>query len=144
VHICRGNWSKKDSVHLTGDYEPLVPALAKMNVDQLVLEFATPRAGDFGIVGRNLNDREIGLGVENPKTEEIQSVDQIVRKVESALEYYKPESIFLNPDCGFGTFSDVSLTDEKTATAKMKRLVEAANVLRERYAKETQPRADVA
>jgi 5-methyltetrahydropteroyltriglutamate--homocysteine methyltransferase len=115
-----------------------------MNVDQLVLEFATPRAGDFGIVGRNLNDREIGLGVANPKTEEIESVDHIVRKVESALEYYKPESIFLNPDCGFGTFSDVRLTDEKTATAKMKRLVEVANVLRERYAKGADARAEVA
>jgi 5-methyltetrahydropteroyltriglutamate--homocysteine methyltransferase len=115
-----------------------------MNVDQLVLEFATPRAGDFAIVGRSLKDREIGLGVENPKTAEIESVDNIVGKVEKALEYYKPESIFLNPDCGFGTFSDVSLADEKTATAKMKRLVEAANVLRERYAKGAEPRAEVA
>ena len=133
VHICRGNWSKKESVHLAGDYEPLVSSLSKINVKQLVLEFATPRAGDLGIVGQKLNNREIGLGVASPKNEIPESVDYIVGKVEKALQYYKPENIFLNPDCGFGTFSGCSLTTHEAATAKMKRIVEAANVLRDRY-----------
>jgi 5-methyltetrahydropteroyltriglutamate--homocysteine methyltransferase len=134
VHICRGNWSKQDSVHLSGDYEPLVPSLSKINVQQLVLEFATPRAGDFGIVGRTLSNREIGLCVMSPKNDEPESVEYIVGKVEKALQYYKPENIFLNPDCGFGTFSGCSLTTHEAASAKMKRLVEAAKLLRERYA----------
>lgn len=140
VHICRGNWSKKDSVHLAGDYEPLVSPLSQIDVKQLVLEFATPRAGDFGVVGEKLNDREIGLGVVNPKSEEVESVEYIVGKVEKALEYYTPENIFLNPDCGFGTFSGCALTTHEAAAAKMKRLVEASNVLRERYAGQCQER----
>ena len=74
------------------------------------------------------------MGVANPKTEEVESVDYIVGKVEKALEYYKPENIFLNPDCGFGTFSGCALTTHEAATAKMKRIVEAAKLLRERYA----------
>jgi 5-methyltetrahydropteroyltriglutamate--homocysteine methyltransferase len=53
--------------------------------------------------------------------------------VEKALQYYEPEKIFLNPDCGFGTFSDCALTTHEAAAAKMKRIVEAAKVLRERY-----------
>ena len=134
VHVCRGNWSKKDEVHLSGGYKPLVPALSKMNVQQFVLEYATPRAGDFEIVGEALNQREIGLGVVIPRTDEIESVDYVVGKVERALQYYKPEQIFLSPDCGFGTFSRRCVSDEPTAVAKMKRLVEASQVLRERYA----------
>ena len=133
VHVCRGNWSKKDEVHLSGDYAPLVPALTKMNVQQYVLEYATPRAGDFSIVGETLNDREIGLGVVNPRRDEIESVESIVGKAEQALQYYKPEQIFLHPDCGFGTFSRRCVADERTALAKMTRIVEAAKVLRERY-----------
>jgi 5-methyltetrahydropteroyltriglutamate--homocysteine methyltransferase len=140
VHVCRGNWSKKDSVHLSGDYEPLVSPLSRMKVDQLVLEFATPRAGDLGVVGRALADREIGLGVANPKTEDVESVEAIVGKVEKALQYYAPEKVFLNPDCGFGTFSGCALTSEQAATAKMKRLVEAAKILRERYAARSEAR----
>jgi len=121
-------------VHLSGDYKPLTPALSKMNIDQFVLEFATPRAGDFSIVGETLNDREIGLGIASPRNGEVESIDYLVGKVEEALKYYKPENIYLNPDCGFGTFSGACVADEKTAVAKMKRIVEAANVLRERYA----------
>ena len=132
VHVCRGNWSRKDSVHLAGDYEPLVSPLRQMNVEQLVVEFATPRAGDLGIVGRALSDREIGLGVVNPKTEQAESVESIVGRAEKALQYYKPERVFLNPDCGFGTFSGCALTSEQAAAAKMQRIVEAAKVLRGR------------
>lgn len=121
-------------MHLAGDYEPLVPSLSNINVKQLVLEFATPRAGDLGVVGKKLNNREIGLGVVNPKTEEPESVDYIVSKVEKALQYYAPEKVFLNPDCGFGTFSGCALTTHAAAAAKMRRLVEAAKVLRDRYA----------
>lgn len=85
-------------------------------------------------MGRALNNREIGLGVANPKSEQLESVEYIVAKAEKALQYYKPEDVFLNPDCGFGTFSGCALTTEKTAAAKMKRIVEAAKILRERYA----------
>jgi len=121
-------------VHLAGDYEPLIPSLQKLKVDQFVLEFATPRAGDFSIVGETLNDREIGLGVVSPRNGEVESVDYIVEKAERALDYYKPDKIYLHPDCGFGTFSGCCVADEKTAAAKMKRIVEAAKVLREKHA----------
>jgi methionine synthase II (cobalamin-independent) len=104
-----------------------------MKVRQFVLEYATPRAGDIGVVGRSLADREIGLGVVNPRTAESESVDEIAGRVEQALAFFPPERIFLNPDCGFGTFANRCVNDEATATAKMRRIVEAARALRARY-----------
>ena len=44
VHVCRGNWSRKEDVLLKGNYGPLLPYLMAMNIHQLVLEYATPRA----------------------------------------------------------------------------------------------------
>ena len=75
IHICRGNWSTREDVLLTGDYAPLLPALRKMKVDQFVLEYATPRAGELKVVGQALSGavpgearlRELGLGVVNPR-----------------------------------------------------------------------------
>ena len=52
LHVCRGNWSKREDVLITGDYQPLVDCFSKMKVQQLVLEYATPRAGDLAVVGR--------------------------------------------------------------------------------------------
>ena len=104
-----------------------------MNVQQFVLEHTTPRAGDLSSLGEALSSREIGLGSIIPRTAVLESVETIVSRVERVLDYYRPEQIFLNPDCGFGTFSRRKISDEPTAVAKMQRLVEAAEILRERH-----------
>jgi methionine synthase II (cobalamin-independent) len=133
VHICRGNWSKQEEVLLKGDYARLLPALKPMQVDQFVLEYATPRAGDIEVVGRSLSDRELGLGVVNPRTDTVESVAEIVAKAEKALEYYRPKQLFLNTDCGFGCFSSRSVNVEKVAYRKLCAIVEAARCLRKKY-----------
>ena len=133
VHICRGNWSKQEEVLLRGDYARLLPALAPMNIDQFVLEYATPRAGDIEVVGKRLSDRELGLGVVNPRTDEVEPVEAIVAKAEQALEYYRPEQLFLNTDCGFGCFSSRSVNVEEVAFKKLCAIVEAARLLRKKY-----------
>lgn len=133
IHVCRGNWSRNEETLLTGDYLPLLPAFEKMNVKQFVLEYATPRAGEIEIVGKALKDKELGLGVINPRTDEIESVEFIVSKVEEALKYYAPEQIFLNTDCGFGCFAERCVNDEENAFQKIKQMVAAAKILREKY-----------
>jgi len=133
LHVCRGNWSRKEEVLLTGDYERLLPAFEKMRVNQFVLEYATPRAGDVEVVGKALSDREIGLGVVNPRTAEPESEEEILAKVEPALEHYKPEQIFLNPDCGFGCFANRCVNEEEVAVEKIRRIVRAARMLRDRH-----------
>jgi 5-methyltetrahydropteroyltriglutamate--homocysteine methyltransferase len=133
VHICRGNWSRDEDVLLRGDYARLLPALERMKIDQFVLEYATPRAGDIDVVGRTLADRELGLGVVNPRTDEVEAVETIVAKAEKALEYYRPDQLFLNTDCGFGCFAGRSVNVEEVAYKKLCAIVEAAKVLRRRH-----------
>ena len=133
LHVCRGNWSRKEEVLLSGDYERLLPAFTKIKVRQFVLEYATPRAGDVHVVGKTLSDREIGLGVVNPRTAEPESAEEIVANAELALEYYSPEQMFLNPDCGFGCFANRCVNEEDVAVEKIHRIAQAAAVLRERH-----------
>lgn len=132
LHVCRGNWSRDESVLLTGDYGPLLPAFERMRVDQFVLEYSTPRAGGIGVVGAALSGREIGLGVVNPRTERVEPPDEIVARAEEAMKFYPPERIFLNPDCGFGCFANRCVNDHETALAKLRSMVEAAGILRRR------------
>jgi 5-methyltetrahydropteroyltriglutamate--homocysteine methyltransferase len=130
VHVCRGNWSRKDEVLLKGSYEPLVPTMMGMKIDRLVLEYATPRAGELAAFKHHPKRREIGLGVVNPRSDEIESPDAVVEKVKEALQYFAPEQIYLNPDCGFGTFADRPMNPAAVAGKKLSTIVEAAERLR--------------
>jgi 5-methyltetrahydropteroyltriglutamate--homocysteine methyltransferase len=134
LHVCRGNWSRQESTLLSGSYFPLAPYLARMNVQQLVLEFSTPRAGELVALLSDTEIREtkeLGLGVVNPRTEDLESVDAIVGRVEEALQYLPAERIFLNPDCGFGTFASRPMNSTEIAARKVRAIVQASRRLRD-------------
>lgn len=128
VHVCRGNWSRDETTLLNGSYRPLAEYLMRLNVNQLVLEYATERAGDLLPFG----DKELGLGVVNPRTDTIESPESIVSGIERALAIYPAARIFLNPDCGFGTFSNRPMNSAAIAAAKLRAIAAAAETLRKR------------
>jgi 5-methyltetrahydropteroyltriglutamate--homocysteine methyltransferase len=130
MHVCRGNWSRDESVLLGGSYDALVPHFARMNVKQFVLEYATPRAGTPAALAALPKDKLLGLGAVNPRTEEIEDVDAVVRRVREFAAVLAPERIHLNPDCGFATFADRPMASDATARAKLDVLVAAAKRLR--------------
>src|SRR5438552_4228912 len=130
VHICRGNWTRQEVSLLKGSYEPLVPTMMGMDIDQLVLEYATPRAGELGAFAHHPKQKEIGLGVANPRSDDVETVDSIVERVKDARQYFEPEQIFLNPDCGFGTFAERPMNPADVAYKKLAAMVQAANELR--------------
>jgi len=134
VHVCRGNWSRKEEVLLKGNYGPLLPYLVQMHIDQLVLEMATPRAGELAVFKEYANEKELGLGVSNPRTDEIESPEMIVQRVKEVLKFYAPEKIYLNPDCGFGTFAERCVNTPEVAFRKLKAISQAAERLRQEFA----------
>jgi 5-methyltetrahydropteroyltriglutamate--homocysteine methyltransferase len=129
LHVCRGNWSRDESTLLSGTYAPLAPWLDRIPVTQLVLEYATPRAGRVVSPG----ERELGLGVVNPRTDEIETPELIVERARTALEKVGPRRLFLNPDCGFGTFASRPMCAPGTAKRKLEAMAQAALRLREEF-----------
>jgi len=129
VHVCRGNWSTQEEVLLSGPYSPLIPYLVEMDVDQYILEYATPRAGELDVI-KELKGKELGLGLVNPRTPQLEDVQQLVKKAKEAADILSPEHIFLNPDCGFGTFAQRPMNTIESATQKLRSMVEAAQYLR--------------
>lgn len=130
LHVCRGNWSKREDVLLRGAYDALIPYFSRMNVHQFVLEYATERAGSIEALAHLPPDKEIGLGVVDPRTTEVESVDFVVNKVKSLLKYRRSEQIYLNPDCGFGTFADRPVNTGEIAVQKLQVIHQAAEKLR--------------
>lgn len=126
LHVCRGNWSRLESTLLSGSYAPLRSTFEQVNVQQLVLEYATPRAGEVTAIG----GKELGMGVVNPRTDEVERPEEIIRHVREALRFLPPGKVFLNPDCGFGTFSARPMNELPVIRAKLQSLVSAARQLR--------------
>jgi 5-methyltetrahydropteroyltriglutamate--homocysteine methyltransferase len=74
LHVCRGNWSRDESVALRGPYTPLLPLFQSLPVGTFFLEMATPRAGDLEALRDLPADARIGLGVVNQKLDRVESL----------------------------------------------------------------------
>lgn len=138
IHVCRGNWTCDESVLLEGTYDKLGDFFEFLDVDVLTLEFSTPRAGDVSHLFKNNNLSKkiiLALGCINPRSDRIESPEEIVAKAETALEFLPPEKIWLNPDCGFATFAKRPLNPYPIIEEKLKNMVKAAEILREKYVK---------
>jgi 5-methyltetrahydropteroyltriglutamate--homocysteine methyltransferase len=136
LHVCRGNWSKDERILLTGPYTPLLELFAKVNPELLTLEFSTPRAGELNSLLADPKIAEhtaLGLGVINPRSDDIESLDPILSRVQEAMSYLPAERIWLNPDCGFATFSNSPVNVLEHISGKIRSLTQAASLLRSKY-----------
>ncbi len=74
------------------------PPRSQLDTDDLTLEFTNPSAGDVEVL-------EVGIGCVSVHPGEIDDAEQIVERVEQAVEVIGAERIVLNPDCGFAPAS---------------------------------------
>lgn len=131
IHLCRRNKARAGWVG-EGGYGPILPGLKRLKVDQYVMEFTIPVAGDLSVLAELPDDRSVALGCVDCRGEHIDTPEEIVSRVEKALAYLRPEQIWLNPDCGFapGSAADIPINE---AYAKLKNEAAAAAILRDKY-----------
>jgi 5-methyltetrahydropteroyltriglutamate--homocysteine methyltransferase len=135
VHLCRRAGARaRGEARFRGGYELILPHLNHLKVHHLTMEFTAPEAGDMAVFRELRDDLEIGLGCVGTEPGVIDSVEQIVARVEMALKHLAPERITLNPDCGFAPGSAAKVSSDEVYQ-KLKNEVAAAERLRERYAR---------
>ncbi len=100
VHLCFGNYGGQTIQQ--GFFSDMLPFLNALDVDHLVLEFAR-RGFDELSVFRDLRPGiALGLGVIDIKDNEIETPDEIARRIEHAVALLGPERVkWVHPDCGF-------------------------------------------
>ena len=138
LHVCRGNWSKDESILLSGPYTPLIKLFENIDTDALMLEFSTKRAGELSSLFESKKIREeiiLGLGVINPRTDVIEKHEDMIERAEEALRFTSKERLFLNPDCGFATFSNRPVNTLEIIDKKLSELQTAVKYLEEKYDK---------
>ncbi len=100
LHLCFGNYGGQ-SIQ-AGLWKDLLPFLNALDVNHLVLEFAR-RGYDELEIFKDLNDRiALGVGVIDIKDNEVESPDEVARRIEKSVEVLGPSRVkWVHPDCGF-------------------------------------------
>lgn len=102
IHLCRGNFRSTHAA--AGNYEPVAEALlAEMNVDAYFLEYDDDRSGDFRPLRFLPKNKVAVLGLITTKFGEMESKDDIKRRIDEAAQYVPLEQLALSPQCGFSS-----------------------------------------
>jgi 5-methyltetrahydropteroyltriglutamate--homocysteine methyltransferase len=86
-----------------GDFKTIYPGLLRLPVDQLDLEAANNDYQLLRIIGAHPFTKEVALGVLDSHDHRIESKDEIKQGIYKALEVFRPEQLYLDPDCGLKT-----------------------------------------
>ena len=131
VHMCHAHFNRRHGTR--GAYDLIIGALAQMNVQRFAMEFATPDAGGVDVLRRFPDDKVLGLGVIDHTDPHVETPEEVVARVERAMEFVPAERISLNPDCGFAP-SSVNPMDLDEAYLKLSAMCRGARLLRDKYA----------
>lgn len=130
VHLCRRNWGRR-GWGAAGGYEAILEHVRRLKVEQLMMEFSIPVAGDVAVLTELADNVRVGLGCVDVRFPEIDPPEQIVERVDKALNYVSAERLTLTPDCGFSPGKDHGIPLDESFQ-KLKSLADAACLLRER------------
>lgn len=102
MHMCRGNmqglWMGD------GGYAPIAERLfGETDVDGFLLEYDSPRAGDFAPLRYLSDGKRAYLGLVSTKNPEIETADQLKRRIDEAACHANLANLGVCPQCGFGS-----------------------------------------
>jgi 5-methyltetrahydropteroyltriglutamate--homocysteine methyltransferase len=125
IHHCRGNnagmWQAQ------AGYDAVAEIIfAAVKAKAYLLEYDTPRAGDFAPLRFMPKDKIAMLGLVSTKDVRIEDEDELKRRIEAATKYMPLDRLALGPQCGFSCGFAGSPMTYDAQTRKLERIVEVA------------------
>jgi 5-methyltetrahydropteroyltriglutamate--homocysteine methyltransferase len=126
MHLCRGNF--RSTFVASGGYEPVAEILFnKVGVDAYFMEYDSDRAGGFEPLRFVPKDKIVVLGVVTSKSGQLESKDDIKRRIEAASKYLDISQLCLSPQCGFASTEEGNALAQDEQWAKLRMVVEIAS-----------------
>lgn len=125
IHICRGNAAS--SWMVSGGYaaiaEPLFPHL---DFDTFFLEYDDERSGDFQPLSLIPKGKNVVLGLLTSKFSELETSDDLKRRIDDAGKFMDMNNMALSPQCGFASIDTGNLVTLDDEIRKLSLVVETA------------------
>jgi 5-methyltetrahydropteroyltriglutamate--homocysteine methyltransferase len=126
THMCRGNF--RSSWAAEGSYDFVAEALLNdLEVDGFFMEWDDERSGGFEPL-RFLpkGKKQVVLGLVTTKRGELESKEELKRRIEEAAKYAPIDQLCLSPQCGFSSTVEGNVLSEDEQWAKLRLIVEVA------------------
>ncbi len=102
IHLCRGNY--RSTWFAEGGYEPVAEILFNsINVDAYFLEYDDERSGDFAPLRFVPENKTVVLGIISSKITQLETIDDLCKRVDEAAKYMPLENMCISPQCGFSS-----------------------------------------
>ena len=125
LHMCRGN--NRSAWRSDGGYDVIAErAFGSLNVDRFLLEYDTERAGGFEPLRFMPRDKVVVLGLISSKNPQLESQDQLLRRIDEAAKYVSVENLALSPQCGFASTAPGNMLTPDEQKRKLELVVETA------------------
>jgi 5-methyltetrahydropteroyltriglutamate--homocysteine methyltransferase len=125
AHLCRGNF--QSSWVAEGGYDYVAEALFNdLGVDGLFLEYDDARSGGFEPLRFVPKDKLVVLGLVTTKRGELESKDELKRRIEEAGTYVDVDQLCLSGQCGFSSTVEGNALTRDEQWAKLALIVETA------------------
>jgi len=138
LHICRGNPRGVDPAtgkilpqwHREGRYDAIAERLfSGLKHHRLLLEYDSERAGDFTPLRFVRKGTIAVLGLVTTKSAELETVDDLRRRIDEATRYVPLERLALSPQCGFTSGVGHAQLTQEDQWRKFERIIEAARAV---------------
>jgi 5-methyltetrahydropteroyltriglutamate--homocysteine methyltransferase len=126
THMCRGNF--RSSWAAEGGYDFVAEALFnELEVDGFFMEWDDERSGGFEplrLLPRG--HKQVVLGLVTTKRGELESKDELKRRIDEAAKYVPIEQLCLSPQCGFSSTVEGNELSQEQQWAKLRLTVDVA------------------
>ena len=125
IHLCRGN--NQSLWYAEGGYDLIAEKLFnQLNVDVFLLEYESERAGTFEPLRFMPKDKVVVLGLVSSKLPDLESSDDLVRRIDDATKFIPIENLALSAQCGFSSTQKGNLLTQDQQWKKLELVVETA------------------
>ena len=125
THLCRGNY--RSSWAASGGYDYVAEALfSELDVDGFFLEYDDERSGGFEPLRFVPKGKMVVLGLVTTKRPELESKDDLKRRIDEAAKYVPLDQICLSGQCGFSSTVEGNTVTYDEQVAKLRLIVETA------------------
>jgi 5-methyltetrahydropteroyltriglutamate--homocysteine methyltransferase len=125
IHLCRGNF--KSAWAAEGGYEPVAQVLFnELDVDGYFLEYDDPRSGDFAPLRYVPKGKTVVLGLITTKLDQLESKDDLKRRIDAAAQFMPLEQMCISPQCGFSSTVHGNAIHVEAQAAKLRLAIAVA------------------